>query len=330
MIGVHITIDTEFSAGGYFSNPDTCVPVTDQAVFCNVDGRSHGLGFLLQTFAEFRIRGTFFIEAAHTLMLGSDPMRPAVDAILAAGHDVQLHIHPMWLAAEGGRRPIAPVADSIGSLDEDTCKRLIECGQKAFRTWGAPAPLAFRAGNLDMGRAAYRALKACGIRISSSIGIAIHAPSDAGLWIESGRRRIEGVMEIPVLAYADLTLGDRRHMKNLTVTGCGSREVCAVLRAAETRGLEDAVLLTHPFEFIKQSRFRPSRLTGNRINQHRLQHLCQFLASSDGTFRSATFADMAERWLQHDAESGLPLFVPFSAALMRVIENKLNDAIWWY
>ena len=102
------------------------------------------------------------------------------------------------------------------ALDEAEAGFLIETGLASFETWRAPRPLAFRAGNLQIGRPAYRALKANGIAISSSLGLAIHRTRDASLWIENGRQRIEGVLEVPILTYSDLKFGRRRHLKNLT------------------------------------------------------------------------------------------------------------------
>src|SRR5579863_4918117 len=185
MTHVLITIDTEFSAGGCFDHPRRSGPITDQAVFCRINGKSHGLGFLLATFARFDIKATFFVEAAHTLMLGFEPMRPAVDAILQAGHDVQLHIHPMWLDAPVNSNPGAPRNDSMANLDDVSCAQVIESGLAAFTAWGAPRPIAFRAGNLQMGRGTYRVLREREIPISSSIGVAIDHPRERELWIES-------------------------------------------------------------------------------------------------------------------------------------------------
>jgi hypothetical protein len=330
MTNVLITIDTEYSAGGYFEHPETENPVTDQVVFCRIGDRSHGLGFLLETFAEFGVKATFFIEGAHTLMLGPEPMRAAVAAILDAGHDAQLHIHPMWLAGENGRIPTRPVNDSIHAMDEESCRRAIEAGQAAFSAWGAPPPSSFRAGNFAMGRAAYRTLSSCGIPISSSIGVGISRPDETELWIEGGRRIIDGVVEVPVLAYADAHFGARRHLRNLSITGSGTSETAAVLLNARAQGVEDVVLLTHPFEFIKKYDFRYRDLEPNRVNQRRLRKLCAWLSASEGAFKTVTFTERAGAWLERGEAQSAPVLAPLSTSLMRMVENKLNDSIRWY
>jgi hypothetical protein len=107
-----ITIDTEFSIGGNFDNPRLS-PIAEPIVLGTIDGKEHGLGFLLDSFAEFGARATFFVEALQTAYFGDEPMGTIAKRIAQAGHDVQLHLHPCWVhyeaAAESspsGRRTI--------------------------------------------------------------------------------------------------------------------------------------------------------------------------------------------------------------------------------
>jgi len=316
-----ITVDVEFSAGNDPDGSGRRVPVTDRAVFCRIGERSHGLGFVLETFSQYGIKATFFVEAAHTLVLGHEAMRPAIAAIRDAGHDLQLHIHPMWM--HGGR---IRGNDSIAALDRETCRSLIETGIDAFAEWGLPKPLAFRAGNLQMRRQVYEALSACGIPISSSIGMAIHLPKERELQIESGHRRINGIVEVPLLTYSDLALGSRRHLKNLTVTGSGTRETLAVLSRARALRHEEVVLATHPHEFIKRSRGNYAEISPNRINQRRLQLLGEWTKALG--MPAETFTQRAPLWLSTPDVGSSSLSVPWTAALGRVIENTLSDLIW--
>ncbi len=94
---VCITIDTEFSIGGAFRQPDKYQPVGAQAVQCAVGDREEGLGFLLASFAESNVRATFFVETLQTCYFGDAPMGNLIDRIAGAGHDVELHFHPGWL-----------------------------------------------------------------------------------------------------------------------------------------------------------------------------------------------------------------------------------------
>lgn len=325
MSDVFITIDTEFSAGGYFSG--TGGPVTDRAVFCTIDGKSHGLGFLLETFELHGIRVTFFIEAAHTHVLGVEPMKPAVNAILDAGHDVQLHIHPMWLQRDIG--PGVQINDSMEKISVEKAKEAFEVGLHAFDAWGVSTPIAFRAGNLQMGRNAYAAMETFGIPVSSSLGLAIHDPADPSLRLFSGVHQIGKVLEVPVLTYRQFGIGRFARPKNLTVTGCGTRETAEVLNKAWRAGMEDIVLLTHPFEFIKRSNRCYDQIHINRVNQVRLMQLCHHIASTD-TLNCMTFTAKHPHWSSGGVRHTSSISAPMIASLQRIVENKLNDWLTWY
>ena len=57
---VCITIDTEFSIAGAFQDA-ACLPVAEPMVWCEVKGRSEGLGFLLPQFKKHQVPVTFFV-----------------------------------------------------------------------------------------------------------------------------------------------------------------------------------------------------------------------------------------------------------------------------
>ncbi|NJO38754.1 MAG: hypothetical protein HC871_15560 [Rhizobiales bacterium] len=101
---VVITIDTEFSVAGAFDDPTGQTrPVGEPNVTGLVDGKEQGLGFMLETFARHGAVATFFVETLHVRHFGLEPMGALARRIHAAGHDVQLHLHPLWLAFEGER-----------------------------------------------------------------------------------------------------------------------------------------------------------------------------------------------------------------------------------
>lgn len=327
MSDILITIDTEFSAGGLFSGKGS--PVTEQSISCMIGGQSHGLGFMLDTFHETGAKATFFLEAAHTAYLGFDAMRPVVDDIRSAGHDIQLHLHPMWLQASG-HVPGQPVCDSAAAMDEGGLRQMFETGCEAFRRWGVPHPVAFRAGNLQMGRLVYDTMAEFGIPVSSSIGRAIHESDDPVLRLDHGCHTIGKAIEVPVLGYADMKLAGRTHWKNLTITGCGTSETKAVIRRAVKAGLKDIVLLTHPFEFIKRHDRSFSDLSVNRVNQKRLRKLCQLIAE-DPALSVSTFTDKAPIWAEATtAGPAAQITAPLPSVMARVAENRLNDLFRWY
>jgi len=330
MTNVHITIDTEFSSCGYFNAPPTGYPVGEQAVRCVVNGRSEGLGFLLSTFAEHGVRATFFVEALHTIYFGDEPMGTIAREIHLAGHDVQLHLHPSWMAcmAPGGRdRPFRPAADNLAELDRDAAKQAILQALEAFDRWRVPQPTAFRAGNLQASLPTYEALASLDIPVASNLGLGIFVPSEPELRIMNGRRAVRGVGEVPTTTYRVLwpTGGQ---FKTLTVTGSSFAETKQIISMAQEAGLEDVVLLTHPFEFVKRRDSQYGKLIRNRINQRRLIALCRHITDPRNGLHSATFRERTPAWLAQRGHGDSHLQVSFLRALCRIGVNLANDRIW--
>src|SRR5689334_22997846 len=94
---VCITVDVEFSIAGSLTDPTRYRPVSDPPVYGRIDGREHGLGFLLDCLRDHGLTATFFVECLNTHYFGARPMGAAVERLLAAGQDVQMHLHPEWL-----------------------------------------------------------------------------------------------------------------------------------------------------------------------------------------------------------------------------------------
>ena len=174
-IEVCITIDTEFSIGGNFDDP-ALTPVAEPIVLGSVGGKEEGLGYLLDSFVEFGVRATFFVEALQTAYFGDEPMGCIARRIAAAGHDVQLHLHPCWLHYEKteGSKP-APNDSCAGRTDVEL-RHFFEFGLATFSRWGLPAPTAVRTGNFQFDQSFFRIAAQSGLRLSSSIAVPLYHP----------------------------------------------------------------------------------------------------------------------------------------------------------
>lgn len=321
---VCITIDTEFSIGGAFADPAARRPIGAPNVTCEVGGVEQGLGFLLETFERHGTAATFFVETMNVHWFGEREMGALVERILAAGQDVQLHLHPCWAAfGDAGWRksaPLAPPDDNCDGRGEEELRSLIRAGIETLERMGAPRPIALRTGNLRADRNVYRAMRACGLALGSNIGVALSIPAERALRLRGGRHRIEGVLEVPVLTYGP---GERL----LTITGSSSSETEALLRQARREGVQTIVLLTHPFEFIKGDRLDLARQRRNRITQQRLERLCAFIGAHPDDYEAVSFAGAARGWLAAPDAREPRLKAPLPAVLARMIENKANDLV---
>lgn len=293
---VCITIDTEFSIGGAFSDRSK-QPVAEQLVWCLVKGQSQGLGFMLDTFRRFKVQATFFVETLHRHHFKHDPMRPIAQRLHDEGHEVQLHAHPCWTLfqnddwwnaahAQKGRDNI-----SLRSVEESVA--LINQGIETFWEWGLPRPLAFRSGNLYHGDNLYKALAIAGIPYSSNVGMAIYDSGNAHYKLYSGRHERHGVKEFPVLSFSDWEVGSKRNIKSLTIAGSSFAETRCLLEKAREASIPLVVVLTHPFEFVQNRDLAFQQIRPNRLTQSRLQKLCEFLDENNDRFDACGLAAAA-------------------------------------
>ena len=327
---IYITIDTEFSIGGAFADPDTYEPVGERIVLCEVNGKEEGLGFLLATFQEYDVSATFFVEALNTAYFGDGPMGGIVERIASVGQDIQLHVHPAWLHFEKpdwkAQLGEIPPNDSCAGLSLPDLEKIFVKGIDAFGRWGLPKPIALRTGSLHADRNVYRALANLGIPLASNIGLAIYEPEEEALRLYGGRTMIEGVMEAPVLTYNDLCMGSWRRKRCWSITATSNWEMKHLLRAARNANVETIVVLTHPFEYIKKKNIQYHNNLQNKINQNRLRGLCEFVAAHNNEFVFRSFRNGADEWSNPVGQT-TPLSGNVASTILRMVENKCNDML---
>ncbi|CAN5731504.1 hypothetical protein BH11PSE8_BH11PSE8_06420 [soil metagenome] len=328
---VFLTIDTEFSIGGAFADPIRKTPIGAQNVLCEAAGRSEGLGFMLETLKVHQVRATFFTEVLQTSYFGDEPMGALARRIAAEGHDLQLHLHPVWtyFDHDNWRQHLAreQPADNMHGRSIEQLALWMQRGIETFARWGLRAPIALRTGNLMVDRNVYRAMAQVGLEVASNISRAVFQPEEPALQFNAGIRRIEGVTELPVLTYAGLRLGRRSEQKALTITGSSTAETICLLQLAHAAGCPAVVVLTHCHEFVKGD--MRGALRPNRLNQARLAALCNFLRSADDRFEVATMDGVLAagelKALDFATDTDPLLAVPARMAIARMLQNRLSD-----
>lgn len=295
---VCITVDTEFSIGNKFDDYPTGYPLGEENVWCPVNGVSHGLGFLLETFKRYEIEATFFIEALHRHFFPEDPMRPLAHAIKNHGHETQLHVHPLWsvLQHEDWYQRVShhPRQDDFHGRASAESAAMITAGLEAFEAWSLPRPVLFRSGNLQHDANLYQVLAAAGFRYASNIGLAVFNSGDPDYQLYSGLHMRAGVLECPVLSYSDWKIFGKKHLKTLTVIGSSDAEIRHLLLAAHASRIPLVVILTHPFEYVvsKDDHLRDAQ--PNYAVQSRLRGLCEFLHENQDCFSAVGMARALE------------------------------------
>lgn len=323
---VCISIDTEFSIAGAFRH-EKLLPVGEQRVWCRVDGTSHGLGFMLECFAKYDVVATFFVEALNRHYFKHDPMRNIAERLHSAGHDVQLHIHPCWSIfqhkdwRELARVPRVPGLDNFFQRSEDDSLRLMEDGLEAFHKWQLPIPTVFRSGGLQHDDALYLAQARAGIPYSSHIGTAVFDSGDERYRLYSGRHDCHGVIECPTLTFRDWKVLGREHLKTLTITGSSFAETKMLLEQAHQQGIEQVVILTHPFEYVQTRDYTARQMRKHRVNQTRLISLCKFLNKNQAQFTTSGISAAASAPLSTTSNRNILLEGNLLKAVPRMMEQ---------
>jgi hypothetical protein len=269
-----------------------------------------GVGHQLERLAAHGLKACFFVDPMPALVYGIEPIRRIVEPILAAGQEVQLHIHPSWAD------PVHPVFELTG-LDRQTQVDLIRTARDLLIDAGAPPPIAFRSGSYAADLATLHALASLGIRYDSSHN-GSHHPWPSALPLDprlTAPVQVEGVVEIPV-THIEQRRGRLRHLQICAVS---FDEMRAALIHAARNGHPAVTLVGHSFELAVRG--------GNKANPvlvRRFEKLCAFLAAERERMPTAFFSDLAD--LPLDAEA-TPLRTGAIRTAARMAEQLWANAV---
>ncbi len=286
MLRFYLTIDTELSSDHFRRHGRAGLEDNHaRAILGRTATGDFGILHQMEVLDDHGLKGCFFVDPMPALVGGVDVVRRIVDPILDRGHDVQLHVHSEWLDFADPK--VSPVAGRSGrnmhdfSLP-DQCA-ILAFARDALVAAGAPAPLAFRAGNYGANDDTLRALAVLGIPYDSSFppGIArsdcrIDLPRDT---VQPVRRL--GVIEVPIAAIGTPGRG-KRHGQ---VTAISAWELEAALDHALAQGRQGLTLVSHSFELLCRRRLRE-----NRVVARRFERMCALVAGCS-LVESGTYAD---------------------------------------
>jgi hypothetical protein len=286
---VFLTIDTELMWRHHVAGCDLATIAQR-----SLEPAGVGVGWQLQMLAAHGLKACFFVDPMPALVHGLDPIKRVVGAILEAGQEVQLHLHPSWTGAKTDDRRVHGPHELIDySLDEQA--ELIAGASDMLMAAGAPEPVAFRSGSYSASDDTIAALARLGFAYDSSHNGSEHPWPSA---ISLGRRQIApvshlGVIEVPVTLIEDRA-GHLRHF-----------QICALSAAEMKAALDHAVRANHAAVTIVSHGFELANRIGTRANAvhvGRFRALCRMLAARRAGLETVHFADRPALPLgQHDA-----------------------------
>lgn len=286
MTRVFITIDTEYSSGLYTGpGPVDRADNFARSIACITPDGPAGISHKLDLLAQHGQKAVFFVDPMPALVWGIAAIEDIVGPILAAGQDVQLHCHTEWLAIAGSANPLASGATGQNLADfpfEEQCA-ILDYARTTLMAAGAPAPVAFRAGNYGANDATLRALAAIGIGYDSSHCPALVGASACAISLGAENRvpvGHMGVIEVPVGSIGTMS-GGLRHAQ---ITALTLDEMLGAIRHARDGGQDSFTLVSHSFELINRR-----KMAVNHIVRRRFAGLVKALATMPGV-TSGTYA----------------------------------------
>ncbi|WP_417320315.1 hypothetical protein [Emcibacter sp.] len=320
---VVLTVDTEPSIAGAFDRPESDTPLLHEPVWGEADGESQALGFMIRTLQAHNLVATFFVETTHTSCFSPSVMGEYVRRLTSAGQDVQLHLHPSWCSFREGRLGDGPrISDHCSELGEDKLAALIREGCDIIETWTGRRPTGMRTGNFSTSLSVFRAMRQAGLDYASNICTAVSAPPEEELRVTGGVYRFAGITELPVTCFFDLGPVGRGRLRPMQITALSAAEHIGLLNQCHDKGMEVAMIVTHPFEFIKVDNYRYENIRANRLVQKRLEKVCRFLDDNRDRFEVVPLAEAASRSIEAPPAKlqGSPLL-----STLRAVENFTND-----
>jgi hypothetical protein len=248
------------------------------------DAAGVGVPFQLRLLADHGLKACFFVDPMPALVHGLEPVRRMVEPILAAGQEVQLHLHPFWAHLEEAEQRGKTAELTAYGFEEQ--RDLIRRARDLLVEAGAPHPIAFRSGSYGANADTVRALAELGFCYDSSHN-GSHHPEPSALPLAPDQvapvEIAPGLVELPVSQIAG---GGLRHLQLCAVSFA---EMRAALVAAARAGQPAVTIVGHSFELATRN-----GLAVNRVVERRFRALCRFLADARETLPTAWLADLSD------------------------------------
>jgi hypothetical protein len=274
---VFLTIDTEFAWRHHLAGHDL-----DAIYQRSLEPAGVGIGFQLATLRRYGLKAVFFVDPMPALVFGLAPIRRMIDAILGAGQEIQLHLHPHWTAARSDDAGASHGRFQLYEHSYGEQLALIEGATGLLVAAGAPPPIAFRAGSYAANDDTLAALATLGFAYDSSHN---GAEAPGGSRISLPARQIAPVsrelVEVPVTVIED-SPGSLRTF-----------QLCALSAGEAYDALEHAAVSAHAAVTIVSHGFELANRAGTRANMvhvRRFEALCTLLREMRDVLPTTQFA----------------------------------------
>ncbi|MDI6791335.1 MAG: hypothetical protein QME81_00485 [bacterium] len=279
---VLITVDTESSICQGKPLP------YEQMVYGRIGKECYGIPKIISICGQYGLGATFFVSVFEAQHYGRELIKKVCLDIAEAGHDLQLHTHPIWIDSDWLMWQY-PLERQIG---------LIKIGKEMVYQFSGEYPIAHRAGGFGADFNTLKALAANSIPIDSSFffGYPCCRLTSPPL-SKNGISLIDGVLEIPSTVYTEIKLASFKRYRNLDPYTTSLPEMIRVVKQAKERGLKTVVVLLHSFTFLKMNKDR-TRFEPDRADIKKFDRFCAWLKEEPG-IEVVTMKQIAECGIQN-------------------------------
>ncbi len=279
----------------------------------------YGIGYQMDVLNAHGLKAVFFLESLFACAVGLGPLQKIVTEIQQSGHEVQLHVHPEWLAWMP--QPLLPgrLGQNLKEFSLSEQLVLLRAALNNLRQAGAQNVCAFRAGNYGADFNTLRALASLQLRYDTSYN-PCYLHSDCGLRLDRlliQPELLEGVWELPISVFRDLP----GHYRHAQLCACSAQEMEQALLQTWRSGWRSFVIVSHSFELIKNRRQASSPPSPDGIVISRFERLCRFLASHKDKFVTCGFDELQPTDLESTTTSVHLVRVSLHATARRFAEQ---------
>jgi len=327
-VNVFITVDTEHSMGGAHLNPKLKPVGSSRRIWGKIGNQSYGIPLIMDIAEKYGLFITFFLEVCSSKYFGEQDVAHICQYIISRGHDVQLHLHPLFLHF------IKPVSKNLINKArflhyyniEKQCS-IIRDGKQILMRNGAPPPIAFRAGSYGANRDTLRALKLNNFLLDSSFNrryMSSHSKlPDLDINDVFG---LEGVWELPITNFIEFPMLKGGRPKPLDINGVSFKEIKKVLENAYDIGQPNIMIIMHSFSFIQPLDIQYRRVRLRRRVIRRFENLCRYLAMNTEKYKVKVLGKVGAKDLEKmESFAKHRLFeMPASFSILRLFEQILE------
>ena len=226
----------------------------------------HGIRRIMDLLDKHGLKGTFYLNVYEAAKHGEPTIAEVARAIHQRGHDLQLHTHP---APMYGFR-------NMQHVDLAQQEAVLLRGKELILKWTGKTVVAHRAGAFGANLDTLKASRTVGLAIDSSFSPASpNSMLTRQLPASNWPSLVEGVVELPVSYYAQLSFGNWQSLRILDVEATSLGEFKSVIRQFREGGAPAVNILMHSFSFVRFG-------VANPALEQRFEQLLAFLAKEPG------------------------------------------------